>query len=1164
MTKEQMLALIEALKMGNLDYIHELAKDNLDWLTVPLTQGQENLNALFAIHYASKHGQLNVVQYLIEKKPNLLNLTDIKNQTPILWAAANGQTPVVDFLASLGADLTISTSNLDTYCHEYQPIHWATKRGHHQVVECLIKHRAEMTVPDGNKHCYPIHIAARHGYLEIVKLLLKENPSSLALRDSRGYSPMSYAMMYGHMSVVEFLSSISAELSLELILKAFKATREQLFDKNGFTLLYDSIVQIVESSPLNIELSCEQTRYLLGLYELVARVNQTNSFFAPHSTYDLFTTSLASYLANKTHQPLHAILYARSLVWPNQIGDWYDPIMTGNELPLARSEFAIDSSGEICQLEQLVDIASNVFLEGHRDHQKIWQSNDPRRLNHILPKQLLKSLCDHFPTFNKFYHALSANSASTPLSQLQALREGLRDGSKLGSDALSKGDEFNAGSAANEAISVFALWWEDIAQVPYKKDESLRQALSKLLTGHNTGRNLGEFLEIIIRNSSANVTEDMIDARTCVQLRGDELGTAITNHIDFLSSLDNNKLTRETLVEYKKQILSELQDDTTRACTYAANNITVISPAFPQLTYFAYAVSQLWLNFCEGDVSDSLLLELGNLLKQLTDSQQQQLMSYTVDFYKDEANLESLRQYLRRLEEKLEYNALLSLEQQHKLNSIEQALLSIISSNKSLLTWVANRYEFIVFMNKPLVEQILEQGVDVTVGHIQLTLLDLFNVAYYAHLKTTNSLDSKHKREQIYHLLNFPMPSDDIMPISDLFITIQRNDIEASKQLLNDNTSFLTHVDWETGNTSLIFASICGYYDICWLLIEKGINLNLKNKQGKTAEEYWPSEVKPNPFTKLKSIFCELLSDEKLPEKRRLGLLTKLTTTHTSLLTWPIDSKGDTFLHLAFAGNHVNVINEIVQLPQWEALSLTKNIKTKSTLLSSISHAGHEALCPFLPIEQLNPSHALHNASAKGHTEFCKVMLKHGANPNICVDQNGYSSLSYAAKLKNKALCILLLEHGANPMHKNKNDKTSEALWDNNDTSNPFNEFRADLLTLAYDKTGLSKERCKNLLALILAHRHFLTWGLDNSGNTFLHAAFHANHIAVINEIVQLRQWSNLSKVKNLKNNSSLLDIIAAKGHEALCTYLPINELRRSSALLLAVQNGHEQFCKCE
>ncbi|OGT43166.1 MAG: hypothetical protein A3F42_04485 [Gammaproteobacteria bacterium RIFCSPHIGHO2_12_FULL_37_34] len=92
------------------------------------------------IHIAAQEGRLNVVQKLIQNKPELLEQVDACGQTPLLWAAAKGRAEVVDYLISKGANLNVSSNHPGGKDHGKTPLYWAADNGYSGVVETLLKH----------------------------------------------------------------------------------------------------------------------------------------------------------------------------------------------------------------------------------------------------------------------------------------------------------------------------------------------------------------------------------------------------------------------------------------------------------------------------------------------------------------------------------------------------------------------------------------------------------------------------------------------------------------------------------------------------------------------------------------------------------------------------------------------------------------------------------------------------------------------------------------------------------------------------------------------------------------------------------------------------------------------------------------------------------------
>lgn len=210
MTNDQSLEIIKAIKTGDMDYISQFVNNN--WLGIRLMD--EDGCESYAIHYAALYGQLEIVQLFLEKESHLLNLPDTLECTPISYAAAKGHVQVVDYLAKMGADLSIAMNYSADSVHGYLPIHWATVSGHLNVVECLIQHGADVHMTLGVAQYHLIHIASKMGQLEIIKLILNDATELLNIIDAYGQTPMWWAAAYGHAHVVAYFIAENANLNI--------------------------------------------------------------------------------------------------------------------------------------------------------------------------------------------------------------------------------------------------------------------------------------------------------------------------------------------------------------------------------------------------------------------------------------------------------------------------------------------------------------------------------------------------------------------------------------------------------------------------------------------------------------------------------------------------------------------------------------------------------------------------------------------------------------------------------------------------------------------------------------------------------------------------------------------------------------------------------------
>ncbi|KAI8903736.1 ankyrin repeat-containing domain protein [Gorgonomyces haynaldii] len=122
-------------------------------------QKYPTLQTPFCLVQASRHGQLHIVQYLVEELKMPLNFND---HQAFHHAAAHGHTRVLRYQLSL--------------THGSQPILnlaliAACQNGHESMVDLLLEANAD---PTASNH-YPFIAACTNGYLTIVKRLLQDN-----------------------------------------------------------------------------------------------------------------------------------------------------------------------------------------------------------------------------------------------------------------------------------------------------------------------------------------------------------------------------------------------------------------------------------------------------------------------------------------------------------------------------------------------------------------------------------------------------------------------------------------------------------------------------------------------------------------------------------------------------------------------------------------------------------------------------------------------------------------------------------------------------------------------------------------------------------------------------------------------------------------------------
>lgn len=129
--------------------------------------------------------------------------TDSKGRTALMWAAANGHTPVVEFLLGEGADINAVDSDNQT------ALMYATTGSFVPTVEFLLANGAEVNFQSKKGRFTALTIAASGGNLEIVQLLL-EHGADKSLAEGSGSTPLDRARQNGHSAVVALLQELPA------------------------------------------------------------------------------------------------------------------------------------------------------------------------------------------------------------------------------------------------------------------------------------------------------------------------------------------------------------------------------------------------------------------------------------------------------------------------------------------------------------------------------------------------------------------------------------------------------------------------------------------------------------------------------------------------------------------------------------------------------------------------------------------------------------------------------------------------------------------------------------------------------------------------------------------------------------------------------------------
>jgi uncharacterized protein len=160
----------------------------------------------FAI--AIERGDLNGIKALVEggQSPDTFIVYGENKQTPLLKAAWDGQTDIVKYLISKGANVNFRTSDFGQ-----TPLSQAVTRGFDDTVEALLKGGADPKTKDRNGYT-PFALAAMGGKFDIAQVLLDKG-ADVNGTDAYGNTWLLACATTGNPEAIRWLVSKGADVN---------------------------------------------------------------------------------------------------------------------------------------------------------------------------------------------------------------------------------------------------------------------------------------------------------------------------------------------------------------------------------------------------------------------------------------------------------------------------------------------------------------------------------------------------------------------------------------------------------------------------------------------------------------------------------------------------------------------------------------------------------------------------------------------------------------------------------------------------------------------------------------------------------------------------------------------------------------------------------------
>ncbi|KAL3880297.1 hypothetical protein ACJMK2_032545 [Sinanodonta woodiana] len=190
------------------------------------------------LHRACLTGQFDMIKFLVEIYPNMLNEVDSHKHTSAHYAAVSGNVAVLKYLIGHGTNPWCRTSQeetllhisclegqlditkflVETYpkmlnevdSHKHTPAHYAAVSGNVDVLRYLIDQGADPWCITSQEETL-LHMACLEGHLDMTKFLAETYPNMLNEVDAHKHTVAHYATVSGNVAVLSYVLSHGAD-----------------------------------------------------------------------------------------------------------------------------------------------------------------------------------------------------------------------------------------------------------------------------------------------------------------------------------------------------------------------------------------------------------------------------------------------------------------------------------------------------------------------------------------------------------------------------------------------------------------------------------------------------------------------------------------------------------------------------------------------------------------------------------------------------------------------------------------------------------------------------------------------------------------------------------------------------------------------------------------
>lgn len=222
--------LVQLVSDGSMDELREvLERSEQSWRP----EESCDLQGQTLLHIAIAHGRPDIVQLLLEFKPNVELESRTSGSTPLEAAAAAGEALIVELLLAHKA----KTERTGSSSASMSPIHLAARNGHLEVLRLLLVKGAnpDLMTKDGNT---ALHLAVSERRRDCARLLLASGAKPDIRNQRDGETPLHVAAGVGDEQMVMLLLQKGAN---KYIRNMAGKTTYDVAAESGYTRLFDAL-----------------------------------------------------------------------------------------------------------------------------------------------------------------------------------------------------------------------------------------------------------------------------------------------------------------------------------------------------------------------------------------------------------------------------------------------------------------------------------------------------------------------------------------------------------------------------------------------------------------------------------------------------------------------------------------------------------------------------------------------------------------------------------------------------------------------------------------------------------------------------------------------------------------------------------------------------------